>query len=180
MDPASGRVGRVIDLGPAEAAGAYMAAFGAGFGSLWLTTDGNRLERVDPASGRVTARIDTLGSAEQVVADGPGPDVFLSVTFGANRAAVARLNPATNCVDSLAFVGTADSAGYISVATSPTNVYVNFGKGSLAAIDPATMQVTRSDNLDTQDYVGFMRYGFGSIWVPTFGDNSVLRVGPVG
>jgi hypothetical protein len=178
VDPASGQRGRTIDLGPAEAAARYTAAFGAGFGSLWVTTDGNRVERIDPASGRVTARINTLGPAQQVVAGGPGADVFLAVTFGANRAAVARVDPATNCVDAVAFVGTTDAEGSIAVAASPNRVYVNFGKGSLAEVDPATMQTTRSVNLDTQDFLGYIRYGFGSIWVPTFGDNSVLRVGP--
>jgi len=106
--------------------------------------------------------------------------VFLPVTFGSNRAAVARVDPATNCVDAVAFVGTTDAEGSIAVAASPTRVYVNFGKGSLAEVDPATMQTTRSVNLDTQDFLGYIRYGFGSIWVPTFGNNSVLRLAPLG
>lgn len=180
VDPATGQKGRTIDLGPAEAAAAYTAAFGAGFGSLWVTTDGNKVERIDPASGQVIARIDTLGPAQQVVSGGSHPDMFLGVTFGANRAAVARLNVATNCVDAVAFVGTTDAEGSIAVAASPTAVYINFGMGSLAQVDAATMRTTRSVNLDTQDFLGYLRYGFGSIWVPTFGNNSVLRLGPLG
>jgi hypothetical protein len=180
VDPATGKRGRTIDLGPAEAAAAYTAAFGAGFGSLWVTTDGNKVERIDPASGQVIARIDTLGPAQQVVSGGSRPDMFLGVTFGANRAAVGRLNVATNCVDAVAFVGTTDAEGSIAVAASPTAVYINFGMGSLAQVDAATMRTTRSVNLDTQDFLGYLRYGFGSIWVPTFGNNSVLRLGPLG
>jgi len=58
-------------------------------------------------------------------------------------------------------------------------LYVGFDQGALALVDPVTLQITKSVRIDVQDAVGGLAYGFGSIWFPTFGNDTVLRLKPL-
>ena len=102
------------------------------------------------------------------------------MTIGSTTASVARVNVATNCVDGIAFIGTTDAESAIWIAGAPEGVYVAYGAGSLVLINPSTMQAISPAGLDGQDYLGIIADGFGSVWFPTFGNNSVLRVKPLG
>jgi len=42
-----------------------------------------------------------------------------------------------------------------------------------------TMRSLGSVGLDAADYLGQAAFGFGSVWFPTWGDNTLLRVKPL-
>ena len=111
---------------------------------------------------------------------GSGPDVFIVESIGGGSAAVARVNPASNCVDGLSAPFSADAESAASITNGPSGVYVAYSVGKLALIDPATMQTRATTTLDNQDYLAYPSFGFGSVWFPTFGNNTLLRVKPLG
>ncbi len=179
IDPLSGKPMRTVDLGAAATSSSYVPSLDFGFGSLWAIIADNKLARIDAASGRVTATITTPYPAQEVIA-GSGPDVFIVESIGGGSAAVARVNPASNCVDGLSAPFSADAESAISITNGPSGVYVAYSVGKLALIDPATMQTRATTTLDNQDYLAYPSFGFGSVWFPTFGNNTLLRVKPLG
>ena len=181
VDPVTGKTLKHIDLAPAPAhANSYFPSLDAGFGSLWAVAADNEVARINPTSGTVIATIKTSQPVLQIDAGGPSSGVFLAMTIGSTTASVARVNVATNCVDGIAFIGTTDAESAIWIAGAPEGVYVAYGAGSLVLINPSTMQAISPAGLDGQDYLGIIADGFGSVWFPTFGNNSVLRVKPLG
>ncbi len=122
----------------------------AGFwiGSLWAIIADNKLARVDAASGRVTAATITTPYPAQEVISGLGPDVFIVESIGGGSAAVARVNPASNCVDGLSAPFSADAESATLITNGPSGVHVAYSVGKLAPIDPATMQTRATTTLD--------------------------------
>lgn len=92
IDPTSNKVIAVV-----SAASAEQAPIAQGFGSLWIATGDNKLDRVDPATKQVIASI--------LLEDG-SPEILngVVVTSGAvwvvqsDRAELIRVDPATNSV----------------------------------------------------------------------------------
>jgi streptogramin lyase len=179
IDPVSGKSLRTIDLGAAAASPSYSPSLDFGFGSLWAIIADDKLARIDPASGKVIAIVRTPYPAQQLVA-ASGPDVFIVESIGSSESAVARVNPATNCVDGMSASFPDDAENAIVITDGPQGVYVAYSAGKLALIDPATMQTRVAVSLDDQDYLAYLSFGFGSVWFPTFGNNSLLRVKPLG
>ena len=66
----------------------------------------------------------------------------------------------------------------IAVAATSTAVYVGYDSGAIAVLDPTTLAVRHAYRLDTQDDQGGLAFANGSVWYPTFGSNTILRVKP--
>jgi hypothetical protein len=179
IDPITGSILRTVDLGPATTGTEYSSWFDAGFGSLWAVVASDKVVRVDPSSGKIVATIHTPGLPLGLVAQGGGPGVFVDVANAANQATVARVNPSTNCVDAVTLIGGVGSQAGNLLTESGGGLYVTFGKGSLALVDMTTMRSLGSVGLDAADYLGQAAFGFGSVWFPTWGDNTLLRVKPL-
>jgi streptogramin lyase len=178
IDPMSGQSLRTIDLGAATASSSYSPSLDFGFGSLWAIVADNKLARIDPASGKVIATVTTPYPAEQLIA-ASGPDVFIVESIGSTDSTVARVNPATDCVDGMSAPFSDDAESAIGITDGPQGVYVAYSVGKLALIEPATMQTRVAVNVDDQDYLAYLSFGFGSVWFPTFGNNSLLRLKPL-
>jgi hypothetical protein len=106
------------------------------------------------------------------------------VFIGQQNTTVARVDSATNCIDALVYLGAGQAASgsfanQESLLAGPEGLYVAFDVGALALIDPSTMSVRESMRVDSQDFITGITAGFGSIWYPTFGGNSVIRIRPL-
>ena len=183
LDPTTGQVLQTVDLGVGNAApDRYWPDVVYAFNSLWTVIQDNELARVDPSTGTVTAVVKTPGVIEGYGNFAiEGDHLFLAQ----RDETLVRINSQTNCVDGLLFIGAHlpptpnRTAAQMSVISVGSVLYVAFDRGALAVIDPASMRVLKSVRVDFQDYVGAPISGFGSIWFPTFGNDSVLRLKPL-
>ncbi len=180
IDPASGKTLRTLDLGAARVSPHYTPEVDDFLGSLWIVIADDMVARVDPSRGTVTATIRTPSvPSGMVVMAAAGNHAFIA---GADNT-VMRVDPGTNCVDAIAFVGGSHpSTTTISVFSGAEGVYAAFDLGALALLDPTTMLVRRSIRLTPPDelFASGAMEGYGSVWYPTFAEDSVLRVHPLG
>jgi YVTN family beta-propeller protein len=182
IDPAKGTPMRTVDLGAGPPSPKYTPGLAYGLGSLWATVADDALVRIDPSNGVVVATINT-----PAIPQAYGSLAFADqhLYFTESDATLARIDPTTNCVDGLTYLGRQTSAPafgapQLAVDAAPGGLYVGFDRGGLALVDPATLQITDSVRLDTQNAVGAAAFDFGSLWFPTFGNNTVLRLKPLG
>jgi YVTN family beta-propeller protein len=180
IDPATGTPLRTVDLGPGLRSPKYTPDLAYGLGSLWAAVADDELVRIDP-SGNIVATIRT-----PAIPQAYGSFAFADqhMYFTENDATLARIDPTTNCVDGLTYLGRQTSAPafgapQLAVGAAPGGLYVGFDRGGLALVDPATLQITDSVRVDTQNAVGSTAFDFGSLWFPTFGNNTVLRLKPL-
>jgi streptogramin lyase len=183
IDPDTLQVLRTVDVGPALSGPTYMPELDYGLGSLWAIFANDKVARLDPSSGRVVATIKL-----PAIPRGYGAIAFAAgyVFITESDKTVARIDPATNCVDGIAYLGgnlrpTAanPNAGQLGLVVAPQGLYVVFDRGALALVDPVTLKVRTSVRLDEQDYIVRAAYGFGSLWYSTFGNDTVLRLRPI-
>jgi YVTN family beta-propeller protein len=183
LDPETLRVLRSVDVGPAVPAPAYSPELDYGLGSLWAIFSNDKVARLDPASGKVLATIKL-----PAVPQGYGTIAFAAghVFIAEGDKTVARIDPTTNCVDGIVYLGNnlrpasaSPSEGKLGLVVAPQGLYVVFDRGALALVDPATLKVLKSVRLDEQDHINRAAYGFGSLWYSTFGNNTVLRLKPI-
>src|SRR5919201_2204774 len=149
----------------------------AGFGSVWVAIAGG-LSRLDPASGRVVARIN-VGGRPWGVAVGEGA-VWVGVAAGGGSVwaadnstdAVWRLDPGTGAVLGVARVGDAHEF----VGFGEGGVWVSSENGTVGEIDPASGAVTRLIGAGADaDFLGFSP---GSVWVTNYGSEFLWRIDP--
>ncbi|HTH63978.1 MAG TPA: YncE family protein [Gemmatimonadales bacterium] len=172
IDPTTNRVARTIAIDfRVDDEGAFVAADG----SLWLfVTDSlaasSTLERVDPASGRIQARI-PVGAGSYVVA-GDSVTLWVSSTHGAQ---LERIDPGYNAV-----------TAHVAVAPRPKFVAVGAGgvwvlhqqTGSVSLIDPDRGVVAATVAAGLPTPWGDITIGAGAVWVSVNG-TPVTRIDPV-
>jgi streptogramin lyase len=56
--------------------------------------------------------------------------------------------------------------------------FVAYDRGGLAALDPTTLAVRKAFRVDDQDSQGTLAATKGTVWYPTFDNDSVLEVKP--
>ncbi|HEX7473903.1 MAG TPA: hypothetical protein VF323_12535 [Candidatus Limnocylindrales bacterium] len=170
---------RVTIAGPAEPSHAPRILVSA-FESIWETVDGDQvIERIDPSTGTVTAAVALPVSPVGMVA---GADALYLATADAS---VIRVDPATDCVTALRFLGGAATdpatggGDLIAVAAGTTSVLAAYDRGGLAVMDPTTLAIRKAFRVDTQDFQGALATTTdGTVWYPTFGNDTVLRIKP--
>ena len=170
---------RIAITGPADPSRAPRLLVSA-FGSIWETADGDRVvERIDPSTGTLTGAVALPVSPVGMIA---GADALYLATADAS---VIRVDPATDCVTALRFLGGAATdpatgdGDLIAVTATPTSVLAAYDRGGLALMDPTTLAVRKAFRVDTQDFQGALAATpDGAVWYPTFGNDSVLRLEP--
>jgi len=144
----------------------------AAFGSIWFGGDSDlTVEQVDPGTGVISNAVAVPATPVGIAAS----DKALYVA-GSN-ASVARVDPTTGCVTAWMVLGGVGTDP-IAVAATSTAVYVGYDSGAIAVLDPTTLAVRHAYRLDTQDDQGGLAFSGGSVWYPTFGSNTILRVKP--
>ncbi len=139
-----------------------------GYGSLWVATQSGKLDRVDPTTGKVLARI-TVGEASYE------PLVAFGAVWVTNRNgnSVSQVDPATNKVVrtiKTPFVnagGVVDAAGSLWVGNDAS------GDTEILRIDPRTGRQTR---VKAGNRPAFVAAAGGSIWVANQNDHTVTRL----
>src|SRR5919204_529293 len=146
----------------------------AGFGSVWVAIAGG-LSRLDPASGRVVARIN-VGGRPWGVAVGEGA-VWVGVAAGGGSVwaadnstdAVWRLDPGTGAVlgvarvgDAHEFVGFGEGGGWVSSENGTVGVVGLVGVGVLAGVHPEGGWWGAVGTLAV--VVASVSYAVGSLW----------------
>lgn len=171
IDPATNRVARTIAIDfRVDDEGAFAAADG----SLWLfVTDSlapsSTLERVDPGTGRIQARI-PVGAGSYVVA-GDSVTLWVSSTHGAE---LERIDPGYN-----------DVTAHVVVTPRPKFVTVGAGgvwvlhqqTGSVSLIEPARAVVAATVAAGVPTPWGDITTGAGAVWVSVDG-TPVTRIDP--
>jgi streptogramin lyase len=149
------------------------------FSSLWETADGDSLlERIDPSTGTLVGAVALPVSAVGMVA---GDKAIYVATADAS---ILRVDPATDCVTALRFLGgaatdPANGGDLIAATFAPGAVYAAYDRGGLAVLDPTTLAVRKAFRLDYQDFQGALTVTpDGTVWYPTFTNDTVLQVKP--
>jgi YVTN family beta-propeller protein len=163
IDARSGRVVSRITIDP-QPLGVQFAD-----GSLWVASAerGGHLQRIDPTTGRVVARVFLLSDWSWL----QSPSVGGGALWVANpfMKTIARVNVQTNELDALIDVG------YMPVTTFAEGaLWVADMTGTLSRIDPARYRIT--DVVHTGTSLGGVAAGFGSIWVPSYAGDAVSRI----
>ncbi len=142
--------------------------------ALWVVGFGE-VSRLDPASGRLVARISTPGTGQDSqIALGDGS---VWVTAGIRRPLIYRIDPATDRVTARVHVpglpsGIAVGGGAVWVTVIPRS-----GPGDLVQINPRTDRVLGAP-VKVGPGPGQVVYADGALWVADTSPFSVLRVEP--
>jgi ABC-type branched-subunit amino acid transport system substrate-binding protein/predicted Ser/Thr protein kinase len=137
-----------------------------GSGAVWVINENRTVSRVDPATGKVVARINvdavTLAAGREGV-------WFLS---GDETRLVGSIDPRTNRLGQKIKVG----AQHLSaVAVGDGGVWASAeGDGLVWRIDPGPNPVTRT--IDVGVGVTFLAFGGGAIWTANYRDGTVSRI----
>jgi YVTN family beta-propeller protein len=130
---------------PAAVAERFPARLGArsamaiGLGSVWLAAGSGPVQRLDPATGRITASV-RLGNGPKAMVVGHDAAWVVNEDEGS----VTRIDPRTTSVVRSISVG----ADPVAIAMDPDAIWVaNSGDGTVSRIDPATNAVTKAINV---------------------------------
>jgi ABC-type branched-subunit amino acid transport system substrate-binding protein/streptogramin lyase len=171
VDPRSLRVTANVPLsrrssvyGPGPSEGFPRLAVGAG--AVWAIGVDNRIHRIDPATGKVEARVRVEPRLGGSIAAGPDGVWFIDAT----DFAVARIDPATNRVAERVAV---DSAWLSGLA---------IGGGAVWAASPQEGRLWRIERgrrpqpIDVGGSPSYVGYGGGAVWAADYRDGVVTRV----
>jgi DNA-binding beta-propeller fold protein YncE len=171
IDPVTNRVARTIPIDfRVDDEGALIAADG----SLWLfVTDSlaasSTLERVDPATGRIQARI-PVGAGAYVVA-GDSVTLWVSATHGAE---LERIDAGYNAVT--AHVAVTPRPKFLALGAGGVWV-LHQATGSVSLIDPERAVVVATVAAGVPTPWGDITTGAGAVWVSVDG-TPVTRIDP--
>jgi YVTN family beta-propeller protein len=170
VDVDSRTVRRRIVLPSARAEGANGAPgqLAVGAGAVWAINKGGELARVDPLSGRVTARLRTLRI--RAVSAGAG-SVW---AIDADSPTAVRLDPSSAAIRARVKLGTAqlDTVAVGAGAVWLTDSYA----GTLWRIDPGARAITRT--IEVGIGADGVAVGAGSVWVTNSLRGTLVRVDP--
>lgn len=163
------------DASPGRAPRILLSAFG----SLWETADGDRvIEQIDPSSGTLIGAVALPVNPVGIVAGDH------ALYLAAADASVVRVDPTTDCVTAVQFLGGAATdpvtgdGDLIAVAAGTDSVFAAYDRGALAVLDPTTLALLKAFRVDAQDFQGGVTATAGTVWYPTFGNDTVLQVKP--
>jgi len=152
---------------------AGVVALATADGSLWVSGSG-AISRIDPATGRLLARIATPSAGDLThMAIGEG-SVWATGDYDAS--VVYRIDPVTDRV--AATISTPGPA--LGIAVGGGRVWVAIdreGPGEVIGIDPRTDRVTGAP-IEVGTGPGQLVYGDGALWVENTAPASVMRIDP--
>ena len=160
--PGSGKVDVVARLDPSP------CEITVAFGSLWVVTQSGRLDRVDPKTGHVTARIKVGAASYQAVAT-PG---MLWVS-NRNDGTLSQVDPRTDKVvrtvrlDGVQPGGMVYAGGSLWVGDDTT------GDTEVLRIDTRTRHITK---VTAGSRPAYLTATTGAIWVSNVSDGTVSRI----
>lgn len=180
IDPSSGRVVARTRLARFRAGRLVVGGLTVSAGAVWVSANRFRWRgatphatgtvwRLDPSSGRVTARTRVpAGAAALLAADGA---VWIA---GAGMPVISRLDARTAALTGKVHVGPQPFA----LASANDAVWVTDSQdGTVRRIDPPTQRVTATI------HVGRAPYGIAAdargLWVAVLGDSALARIDPV-
>jgi streptogramin lyase len=148
-----------------------------GFGSVWtVDCKSRKVVRVDPATGKVTARVaipDSVPEGEgTITADSTAVWVPITQENGIDGG-LARIDPKTNTVAAtvaLPYDSSGAAAGFGAVWVTSA------AKSTVDRVDPKTGAVTARVKVRTQPR--FIAAGEGGVWSLNQGDGSVSHIDP--
>ena len=126
-----------------------------------------KLIRVDPASGKVTARI-TLPEDPLAVAAAPG-EVWVATEEGG----AIRVDPASNRVAKVFRGGPRGAAQTVAVGTDGVVWLANPGDGTVIRLDPSAPDRTHAQDLDAATQLAV---GPDEVWAVATNDQIVVRI----
>lgn len=138
------------------------------YGSLWVATQSGTLDRVDPRTGKVLARI-PVGetSYEPLVAFG-----YVWVT-NRNSASVSKVDPARNRVVATISTPFVNAGGIVAAAGRLWIGNDSSNDTTFLRLDPRTGALTK---LTAGPRPAFVAAAGGSVWTANQGDGTVTRV----
>ena len=167
IDRRTARVTAVIATGVAAADGEMNVVAGAG--SVWLaSTASGVISRIDPALGRVSARI-TVAPGSNYLAFGHG--ALWAVSGSKNL--IQKIDPATNRVIGHTRLGR--QPGFLVAGEGAVWVQEQ-ADGTVARIDPARVTVSGRIKVDTSLNYGDIDTGGGKIWLRTTAGQSLVVI----
>jgi streptogramin lyase len=132
------------------------------------------LAKVDPATGQVVSRLTV-----------PNPGSYATVTAdlgyiwikGDGDGRLVRINPKTEAIDTFDLSGFQGLSQLYDIwpATGLGSVWVRLTDDTVSRVDPETGKVTGTYPADAAGGGGWPTVGFGSLWVPNFGSDSIWR-----
>jgi hypothetical protein len=162
---------RIDDAGTTAAVAAELdptpCEIAVGFGSLWVVTQSGRVDRVDPATGAVIARIRVGATSYEATA------AFGSVwVTNRNGGSITRIDPATNRPVGTVHVpgapgGIVAAAGHLWIGNDTA------GADWLVRLDPRNGSTERIDAGHRPAYVA---NAGGFVWVSNVEDGTVTRI----
>jgi hypothetical protein len=168
---------RVTLPGPATPAGGPRLLVAA-FGSVWVLADGGTvMVQIDPSKGSIVGAV-ALTAPSVGIAVGDHA-LYLS----GSDASIARVDPATDCVTAVQFLGgaatdPATNGDLIASTQGTAAVYVAYDRGALAVLDPTTLAVRKAFRIDTQESQGALTTTGTVVWYPTFQNDTILQIRP--
>jgi DNA-binding beta-propeller fold protein YncE len=140
----------------------------SGYGSLWVATQSNRLDRVDPKTGRVLARIPVGDTSYE-------PLVAFGAVWVTNRSSssISKVDPATNRVVKTVSTPYVNPGGIVAAAGHLWVGNDSAGDSTALRVHPATLKVTE---IEVGPRPAFVAAAAGSLWFANQGDGTVTRV----
>ena len=174
VDPESGAITRTVRLpaGTGDGTGPPSTGYprvAVGAGAVWASNPDETVSRIDPATGRLVARID-VGVPQSAIAAGAEGVWFLNWE---NRA-VTSIDPSTNQVGEEIVL---DSPFLQAIAVGAGSVWVTSPQdGRLWRIEPGRSSTARSIQLEVG--AGYLAFGDGAAWVANYRTGIVSRIDP--
>ena len=135
---------------------------------------GGKIAKVDPATGRVIDRLTV-----------PDPGPYAAVTAdlgyiwvkGDDSGRLLRIDPKTAAIRSFDLSGFTGLSQLYDIwpATGLGSVWVRLTDDSVTRVDPRTGTVMGTYPADAAGGGGWPTVGFGSLWVPNFGSDTIWR-----
>ena len=159
-----GKVSTVASLDPTP------CAITVAYGSLWVITQSGKLDRVDPGTGRVLARIPVGATSYQAVAT-PGA-IWVSNRDGAS---LTRVDPRTNRVTRTLALPDTHPGGMAYLAGSLWIGDDDSASTRLIRLNVSTGAVTR---VTAGTRPAYLTAAAGKVWVSNQDDGTVSRIDP--
>ncbi len=173
VDPRTMEVTSAVKLPQMPAGGIGLQSSGfpqlvVGEGSVWAINPDRTVSRIDPATGKIVAKVPVPERGARTLAAG---DAGVWVLGWEN--AMMRIDPRTNRLDEPIELG---SNALLGIAVGGGAVWATSEEGQLWRVEPGPRPLTR--DIDIGAGVQYVAYGDGAVWAANWNDGTVARVDP--